>query len=321
MDAISLSATGAAVAAAIATIYYAKLTRNMVAEMQYGNEMLSRPNVNVLLEPSKKYPQMLELCLVNSGNAPAYNVRIKSPNGAEFPGLFQKLEELTLFKTAIPVFSENQEIRTLFLHYPDFHNNKTDNTALDFEVIYSFKTRKGEESKTNSFKYDLLVWENTSCNAEGSIADMVDQQKEIKEALKKINSTIEDFKSESTKTLFTAASFCNLMPPDVTISDFISTWQDFKALDSAAFRGALYQRLKILSFQVCSVLGSDINRINKFSLLRQNLIRLTQKSFHIDGGKSHREFIELGDEIVASLREVMAVQLAPRPTKRPASQA
>ena len=71
MDVISLSATSAAVAAAIATIYYAKLTRSMVAEMRYGNDMLSRPNVNVLLEPSKKYPQMLELCLVNSGNAPA----------------------------------------------------------------------------------------------------------------------------------------------------------------------------------------------------------------------------------------------------------
>lgn len=110
------------------------------------------------------------------------------------------------------------------------------------------------------------------------------------------------------------------MPPDVTISDFISTWQDFKALDSAAFRGALYQRLKILSFQVCSVLGSNINRIDKFSLLRQNLIRLTQKSFYMDGGKSHKEFIELGDEIVLSLREVMAVQLASRPAQKPVSQ-
>lgn len=59
MDIFSVAATGAAVAAAMATIYYAKLTRSMVAEMQYGNEMLSRPNLNVLLEPSKKYPQML----------------------------------------------------------------------------------------------------------------------------------------------------------------------------------------------------------------------------------------------------------------------
>jgi hypothetical protein len=53
MDIISLSRTGAAVAAAVATIYYAKLTRSMVSEMQY-NEMLSRSNLNVLLEPSKR---------------------------------------------------------------------------------------------------------------------------------------------------------------------------------------------------------------------------------------------------------------------------
>jgi len=321
MDVFSVAATGAAVAAALATIYYAKLTRSMVAEMQYGNEMLSRPNLNVLLEPSKKHPQMLELCLVNSGNAPAYNVQLSNPNGAGFPGLFHKGEELALFRKQIPVFSEKQEIRTLFLHFPDFYNNKSDNTELHFEVTYSFKTRKGEENKTKAFKYDLLVWENTSCHAEGTIADMVDQQKEIKEALKKINSTIDELTAETTKTNFIAASFCNLLPPDATISDFISTWEDFKALDSKAFHGALYHRLKILSFQVCSVLGRDINRMNKFSQLRQNLIRLTQKTFYLDGGKSLREFIELGDEIVAGLREAMTVQLEPRPAQKPAGQA
>lgn len=321
MDIFSVAATGAAVAAAVATIYYAKLTRSMVAEMQYGNEMLSRPNLNVLLEPSKKYPQMLELSLVNTGNAPAYNVRLSNPNGADFPGLFHKGEELAIFRKQIPVFSEKQEIRTLFLHFPDFYNKKTENTELHFKVTYSFKTRKGEENKTSAFRYDLLIWENTSCHAEGTIADMVEQQKEIKEALKKINSTIDDFRTETTKTIFTAASFCNLLPPGATISDFISTWEDFKALDSKAFHGALYHRLKILSFQVCSVLGRDINRMNKYSQLRQNLIRLTQKSFYLDGGKSHREFIELGDEIVAILTEVMTVQLASRPAQRPAGQA
>lgn len=321
MDMISVAATGAAVAAAVATIYYAKLTRSMVSEMQYGNEMLSRPNLNVLLEPSKRYPQMLELSLVNTGNAPAYNVKLSNPNGTGFPGLFHEKEELALFTKQIPVFSEKQEIRTLFLQYPDFYNNKTENTELQFEVTYSYKTRNGDESKTSSFKYDLLIWENTSCHAEGSIADMVEQQREIKEALRKINSTMEDFRSETTKTIFTAASFCNILSPDATFSDFISTWEDFKALDSKAFHGALYHRLKILSFQVCSVLGRDVNRMNKFSQLRQNLIRLTQKRFYIDGGKSHREFFELGDEIVAGLREAMTVQLAPRPAEKPAGQA
>lgn len=311
MDIISLSATGAAVAAAVATIYYAKLTRSMVSEMQYGNEMLSRPNLNVLLEPSKRYPQMLELSLVNTGSAPAYNVKLSNPNGTGFPGLFHKGEELALFKKQIPVFSEKQEIRTLFLHFPDFYNNKTEDSELQFEVTYSYKTRKGEESKTSSFKYDLLVWENTSSHAEGSIADIVEQQKGIKEALQKINSTMEDIKSETTKTVFTAASFFNTLPAEATISDFISTWQDFKALESKAFHGALYHRLKIQSFQVCSVLGRDFNRMNKHSQLRQNLIKLTQKSFYLDGGKSHREFIELGNEIVASLTEAMTVQLAP----------
>src|SRR6266567_3383446 len=305
MDIISIAATGAAVAASVATIYYAKLTRSMVAEMQYGNDMLSRPNMNVLLEPSKRYPQMLELCLVNSGSAPAYDVRLRTRNGSGFPGLFHKTEELTLFKTQIPVFSEKQELRTLFLNFPDFYNNKSEDTALEFEVTYTFKSRTGDESRTNSFTYDLLVWENTTCQAEGSIADMVDQQKEIKESLRKINSTLEDFKADTTKAIFTAASFCNLQTPSVTIADFISTWVDFKALDSKAFHGSLYLRLKILSFQVCSVLGRDINRTNKFSQLRQNLIRLTQKSFYLDGGKSYREFMELGDEIVRSLRDVI----------------
>lgn len=304
MDVFSIAATGAAVAAAVATIYYAKLTRSMVLEMQYGNDMLSRPNMNVLLEPSKRYPQMLELCLFNSGNAPAYNVQLRTINGMGFPGLFHEIEELTLFKTQIPVFSEKQELRTLFLNFPDFFNNKSEVTALEFDVTYTFKTRNGEESKTSYFKYDLLIWENTTCNAEGSISDMVEQQKDIKEGLRKINSTIEDLVSEATKVAFTSASFTNLQTPNETISDFISTWDDFKALETKAFNGALYLRLKVLSFQVCSILGRDNNTRNKFAQLRQSLIRLTQKSFYFDGGKSQREFKELGDEIVAGLREV-----------------
>lgn len=304
MDIFSIAATGAAVAAAVATIYYAKLTRSMVMEMQYGNDMLSRPNMNVLLEPSKRYPQMLELCLFNSGNAPAYNVQLRTINGVGFPGLFQKLEELTLFKTQIPVFSEKQELRTLFLNFPDFYNNKSEVTALEFDVTYTFKTRTGEGSKTSSFKYDLLVWENTTCNAEGSISDMVDQQKEIKEGLRKINSTIEELVSETTKAAFTSASFANLQTPKGTISDFISTWEDFKALETKAFHGALYLRLKALSFQVCSILGRDNNTRNKFAQVRQNLILLTQKRFLFDGGISHQEFKKLGDEIVDALTDI-----------------
>jgi hypothetical protein len=303
MDVFSIAATCAAVAASVATLYYAKLTRSMVMEMKYGNDMLSRPNMNVLLEPSKKHPQILELCLVNSGNACAYNVRLTNLNSNGFPGLYHKKEELTLFKTQIPVFSEKLEIRTLFLDFPEFFGSKSEKTFLEFEVTYTFQTRNGEAIKVDRFKYDLLVWENTTCHAEGSVADMVEQQKEIKNSLKKINNTLEDLKTDSTKALFTAASFCNFLTPTQTVYDFISTWDDFNALDSKAFNGALYFRLKILSFQVCSVLGRDINRANKFSRLRKNLIRLTQKHFYLDGGQSYREFLELGDDIVENLRK------------------
>jgi hypothetical protein len=303
MDFLTLSATSAAVAAAIATIYYAKLTAAMVAEMQYGNDMLLRPNLNIILEPSKSIPQMLELSLINTGNAPAYKISIVNHTD-QMPGLFHSKDKLAIFNTEIPVFSEGQSIRTMFLNYPDFYNNKPDNSILKFTITYTMKTRRGEVVKSNSIDYDLLIWANTSCHTESSLSDIVKQQQNFNDKLKDINRSLDKILTETIRGNLAAISFPQPMSLDAAINNFVCSWVDFKSLDREAYHGALRTRLNVLSYQLYSLLTLKGETIKEVSVLRQNLVRLSQKTFMIDGGISIREYSELGDEIVTSLMQL-----------------
>lgn len=94
---------------ALATVFYAILTRALVRETRFLREAQTEPHVSVRVEPSDEWINLINLIVENSGVAPAFNVKLMTETDFETPH-GQLLSEFGLFKHGIRVLGPKQRI-------------------------------------------------------------------------------------------------------------------------------------------------------------------------------------------------------------------
>lgn len=153
------------------TATYTYLTLLMVREMQKSREKLDEPNIQVSLEPQMRWGNFFDLIVENLGNVPVYDLKLSiEPSGLKTIG-DKKLEDLSLFRKAIPVFGVRQKIKTFAIEYVNFINSDQPK-QINFTAEY--KT-KNNERRVQSYDFDMEVYLKMSCESEKSLTDVVKQ--------------------------------------------------------------------------------------------------------------------------------------------------
>lgn len=94
--------------------------------------------------------------------------------------------------------------------------------------------------------------------------------------------------------------------PEVLVM-FLSYWKDFKALGDRAFVGFSMHKMRAL----CQEVHDELCRYEETAdvlELRQGLLGMARKEFHLDGGKTVQEFVALGDEVAEKMRQMQVAE-------------
>jgi hypothetical protein len=173
----------------IITGIYAYFTLLMVREMKKSRQKLDEPNIQISLEPQVRWGNFFDLIVENLGNVPAYDLKLSiEPSGLKTIG-DKKLEDLNLFHKLIPVFGVRQKIKTFAIAYVDFINS---DQPKKISLTAEYKT-KDNDSRVQSYDFDMDVYLKMSCESEKSLTDVAKQIERLADAVSefsKINKNI-----------------------------------------------------------------------------------------------------------------------------------
>jgi hypothetical protein len=151
-------------------------------EMRSVRLKADEPSVQGSLEPQSRWGNFFDLIITNIGNVPVYKLRIRmEPVGLKTIG-DRKLEDLNLFKKAIPVFTKGANMSTFAISYVDFINSKQPK-QITFIVNYETATGKKYEQQ---FDFDMEVYINMSASSESSLSDVVHKMEDMTKEISKI---------------------------------------------------------------------------------------------------------------------------------------
>ena len=287
---------------AIATVVYAFLTSKMWQEMRYTNERLNEPNVQAVIGQGKKVGYWFELVIKNIGNVSVYDVSIDvSPK--DFPGFTtQALRELNLFNVPISVLTEGQEIRTILFDYRSAVSDKDKDTIISFTISYS--TANGKKY-SQVYNYNLnIYWDMVDMSAK-SFDDIVEELGDLKDELKKMTAVNKELVEKiDWNGKIILSKLDGSISLEGTLIAYLSAWSDFKLLGDEAFRGLHLYSMRTTCLGVYNKLCMNDHTANAYTELRTKLLKMAQKQFLLDGGRSRQEFLILGDEVTAQVQQL-----------------
>jgi len=157
--------------------------------MKKSRQKLDEPNIQISLEPQVRWGNFFDLIVENLGNVPAYDLKLSiEPSGLKTIG-DKKLEDLNLFHKLIPVFGVRQKIKTFAIAYVDFINS---DQPKKISLTAEYKT-KDNDSRVQSYDFDMDVYLKMSCESEKSLTDVAKQIERLADAVSefsKINKNI-----------------------------------------------------------------------------------------------------------------------------------
>jgi hypothetical protein len=128
-----------------ATVFYAVLTRRLVAETKRMREVQTEPTLSMWIEPSDHGINFINFIIENSGQGSAYAITLNpTPNFQRFPGKY--LAELGLFRYGIKHLAPRQRLTFFLTSVLDgAHGQGDDLSRLDFVVDARYKSAVGRE--------------------------------------------------------------------------------------------------------------------------------------------------------------------------------
>lgn len=198
------------------------------------------------------------------------------------------------------MLTEGQEIRTLLFHYQDYVESATGDT-ITFSV--SFKTPQGK-TETSTYTYDLSIYKGLTDFSEKSLNDITAELKNLNKEIKRVSSRLKDIDTALEWSAKLPAEHSGEPELSTTLDFFLACWEDYKSLEDEANIGFGLYKIKMLCERVHDELCRNDGRSSGYEEVRQNLLRMSRKRFHLDGGKSVREFESLGDETINIMRRL-----------------
>jgi len=283
---------------ALATVVYAVLTFMMWRQMRKTTERLDQPDVRVILSPGQPHMTIFELTLKNGGNVPVYNVRLGvEPKDIPYTSN-TTLGEMRLFKEVLPVLSQGQEITTALFNYLTLVSVGREEAELRFTV--SYETAAGKPT-TQVFGYRLGVYKDLSRMSQGSIGDVAERAKEMASELSRLRADIGKLgnRLEWSQRIL---SWNVGRPMDVAdlLSVFATVWGDLKELNQMVLVDPNLYKLRMLCEELHQRLSTSEYNHEPYVALRRKILQLARMELWIDGGKSAKQFTDLGDEIAES---------------------
>jgi hypothetical protein len=140
---------------AVATVFYVRLTRALVAETRRMRKVQTEPQVTVRVESSEKWISMAMLVIENIGGGPAFDLKLASI--PDFVGIKDRpLSQFGPFKHGVRVLTPGQKISTLLVNLVDRVGELEDPAGpLSLTVKAEYRGTLGEKYES-SFPIDFL---------------------------------------------------------------------------------------------------------------------------------------------------------------------
>lgn len=129
---------------AVATVFYALLTRALVNETRRMREAQTEPQITVRVESSETYINIVLIVIENIGNGPAYDLKLTStPNFTGFKG--RPLSEFGPFKHGVRFMAPRQKIATILVNVVGKGSELEDpNSEFNFTVRAQYRGALGQ---------------------------------------------------------------------------------------------------------------------------------------------------------------------------------
>jgi hypothetical protein len=297
----SITMAVATVVVAGATIYYAVQTRRLLREQQKTNDNFQRPNVQVTLGPSRRHGQLFEIVLKNTGRVPVHDVKAEvSPK--DLPAWGNKiLGELRIFNITIPVLLENEEYRDNAFSYLSLVNAKRQDSVVTMQVSY---TDPQERRLTNTFRYDLSIYEGLPCSEEKDLSDVTKELEGLRTDLRKQGEAITGVLQRLEWSLGPVSRAGN--SDDVLESllrAFIRAWRD-RGADGTNLVDPSLLKIRLLSEDLYYSLCAAQPQTKAHDDLRNKLLCMFGMQFML-GPVAADEFTALGSEASGLAKELL----------------
>jgi len=288
----SITVAVATVVVAGATLYYAVLTRRLLKKQQADTEQLRKPNVIATLGPCRKWGNLFEVVVGNAGNVPAYHVKLDvTPRDLPARGN-RTLGDVRIFGITIPVLLENQELRDFAIYYPDLLEARRQDTIVTIGVSYEDSLGR---NFTNTFSYDLGIFEGLPSSGEKDLSDAVKELETLRTDLRRQNDTLAEALGRLEWRLgpFNGTeSPADMLEP--VLRAFMTVWKDTSG-SRVHLVDPGFTRIRLLAEQLYYVLCAAQHQTKLYDDLRGKLLRMFDMVFTL-GPTTAAEFSSLGKE-------------------------
>lgn len=146
---------------AAATVFYARLTKHLVAETKRMREAQTEPMVSIRVGLSSVWVNLVDLIIENVGVGAAYDIRVQlEPDFELASGRF--LSELGIVKRGMRYLAPKQAIRTFLTNMmDDVHKSEGKWKDLRFAVVVTYRNAAGREM-SERYHIDLAEFEGLS---------------------------------------------------------------------------------------------------------------------------------------------------------------
>lgn len=160
------------------TGFYVWLTWRILREERRANERLQQPGVQAILRPNRRWGQLFQIVIRNTGCVPVHDIRAEvSPK--DLPAWGSKtLGELQIFNITIPLLLESEEIYDNAFSYLHLVGAKRQDSVLEMRVSYT--DPRGHRHSSTS-RYDLGIYAGLPVSGEKDLSDVVKELETIRE--------------------------------------------------------------------------------------------------------------------------------------------
>jgi len=125
---------------AIATIVYVKLTWSLVAETRKMREAQTEPKISLIIQPSEKYINLIEMIIENIGLGVAHSIKFEvSPDFEYEKGKF--LSDLGFVNNGLKYLAPNQKFRLFLTNMAEDFDEKA-KKSFTINITYEDNTGK-----------------------------------------------------------------------------------------------------------------------------------------------------------------------------------
>jgi len=180
------SSDGIAVAATLFAALSSLFSLIQITEMQKQREASERPYIQAYFDD--EYTGMLVFKVINSGSAPALDVKIEfNPAPRDYAN--RRLSSVSLFSNPISFIPPGKEYRQIVIQgYVFFKKSRRRKFAVK-TTYYSSSGKRFEENTTHDLSY-LKHAHVTPKQSDGYLKDIADEQKNIVRELSNIKNKI-----------------------------------------------------------------------------------------------------------------------------------